>query len=118
MHILYSRNALKVLYKCIYYILEMLSKFVKGIAQSSQGFTTGPIPHVIKKLSAFLTARIDLKPMKFLSLFKEFFLQAKDSNSQVLFVGGAQGTGFRFDIVTSQCSACSSSLVNVIVPYI
>ncbi|KAF6018435.1 ATM [Bugula neritina] len=63
---------------------KMLSKFVKGIAQSSQGFTTGPIPHVIKKLSAFLTARIDLKPMKFLSLFKEFFLQAKDSNSQTL----------------------------------
>jgi len=101
MRILYSRNAFKVLYKCVYYILEMLSKFVKGIAQSSQGFTTGPIPHVIKKLSAFLTARIDLKPMKFLSLFKEFFLQAKDSNSQVLlFVGGAQGTGFRFYIVT------------------
>ena len=62
---------------------EILVKFLKGLAKSQPGFNSGPVSQAIKAITTALCDRIDVKPARYLALHKEFFLQTKESNSQV-----------------------------------
>ena len=62
---------------------EILVKFLKGLAKSQPGFNSGPVSQAIKAITTALCERIDVKPARYLALHKEFFLQTKESNSQV-----------------------------------
>ena len=62
---------------------EILVKFLKGLAKSQPGFNSGPVSQAIKAITTALCERIDVKPARYLALHKEFFLQTKESISQV-----------------------------------
>lgn len=64
-------------------ILEILIKFLKGLAKSQSGFNAGPVSQAIKLITSALCERIDVKPARYMALHKEFFLNTKESNSQV-----------------------------------
>lgn len=73
-------------YSQLFYTLEMLNLFIKGLAKNSNGFNAGHVSLAIHQITTYLLQRIDARPIKFLVHFKDFFINTRDSNSQVLFV--------------------------------
>ncbi|XP_067947359.1 serine-protein kinase ATM-like [Watersipora subatra] len=63
---------------------KILLKYIKGFNKASRGFKAGPISLAIERITVYLLQRIDMRPMKFLIHFKEFFLKTSESNSQTL----------------------------------
>ena len=58
-------------------------RYVKGLSKLVRGYNAGPISLVVAKITDYMLQRIDVRPMKFLVHFKDFFVNTKETNSQV-----------------------------------